>query len=222
MWGLQKAWSLWLFVLLSGVFSPVIASGQENAVSFLSINKNAPNKDTPDEQVLAMSKRISMAHDSASSNSGSQVDMVFSHTPEWLAAQPKPKQDAEWLCLSEALYFEARGETLKGQFAVAEVILNRVDNPAFPASVCKVVNQGTGRKFACQFTYTCDGIAEVIREASAYERVGKIARAMLDGAPRVLTKGATHFHTKAVAPRWAKVFTHTVSFGAHRFYRMPS
>ena len=63
---------------------------------------------------------------------------------------------------SEALYFEARGEPIKGQLAVGEVVLNRVEDPRYPNSICKVINQGTGKRFACQFTYTCDGKLETI------------------------------------------------------------
>jgi spore germination cell wall hydrolase CwlJ-like protein len=67
---------------------------------------------------------------------------------------------------------------------VAEVILNRVASTRYPNTVCGVINQGTGRKFACQFSYTCDGRAEVINEAAVYTRVGKVAKMMLAGAPR--------------------------------------
>jgi spore germination cell wall hydrolase CwlJ-like protein len=144
-----------------------------------------------------------------------------SYDVDWLAAQPAAAGGAEWQCLAEALYFEARGETVAGQFAVAEVILNRRDLSTYPATVCDVVNQGTGRRFACQFSYTCDGRADRIREPAAFERVGKIARAMLDGAPRALTEGATHFHTTAVRPRWARRFPQTARIGSHLFYRQP-
>lgn len=137
----------------------------------------------------------------------------------YLASQPSPSGDVEWQCLRTALYFEARGESLKGQFAVAEVILNRVDNPSYPHSVCGVVNQG-GRK-GCQFSFNCDGIKDVMREQGAADRAGRIARLMLDGAPRTLTDGATHFHTNAVRPRWAHRFPRTASIGAHMFYRQP-
>lgn len=136
-----------------------------------------------------------------------------------LAKMPKATGNAQWRCLAEALYFEARGETLKGQFAVAEVILNRVDMPNYPDTVCGVINQGTGRKYACQFTYTCDGIPEHIGEPRAWERVGKVARIMLDGAPRDLTKQASHYHTTAVNPRWARVYPRTARIGTHIFYR---
>lgn len=141
------------------------------------------------------------------------------YTSDWLASQPKASGGAQWRCLSEALYFEARGETVKGQFAVAEVIMNRVDSGRFPNSVCGVVNQGTGRKFACQFTYTCDGRPETIGEPKAWEQVGKVAKAMLSGAPRPLTGGATHYHTTAVKPAWARSYTRTARIGTHLFYR---
>lgn len=144
------------------------------------------------------------------------------YSAQWLATQPKANGGSEFECLAEALYFEARGETVKGQFAVAEVILNRVDSKKFPNTVCGVVNQGTGKRYACQFTYTCDGYAEVIAEPRAYERVAKVARIMLDGADRKLTNGATFYHTNAVRPRWANKFHKTTTIGVHQFYRPTS
>ncbi|WP_299832441.1 cell wall hydrolase [uncultured Roseobacter sp.] len=137
----------------------------------------------------------------------------------WVDAQPKARGGDELQCLAEALYFEARGETVKGQFAVAEVILNRVQSDRFPSSACGVINQGTGKKYQCQFTYTCDGHKEVISEPRAYERVSKVARAALDGVAPELTEGATHYHTTAVNPRWSRVYTKTAAIGVHVFYR---
>ena len=140
-------------------------------------------------------------------------------TRSWVDAQPRATGSAEWRCLSEALYFEARGETVKGQFAVAEVIKNRVNSKRFPSSFCAVINQGTGKKYQCQFTYTCDGHAEVIREPKAYQRVSKVARAMIDDRAPPVTNGATHYHTTAVRPRWSRVFKRTTRIGVHLFYR---
>jgi spore germination cell wall hydrolase CwlJ-like protein len=148
------------------------------------------------------------------------VDVEYSRN--WLESQKLKPGGPEWRCLAEALYFEARGESVKGQFAVAEVILNRVDSPEFPDTVCGVIHQGTGRKYQCQFTYTCDGHKEVIAEPRAFERVGKVAALMVKGAPRTLTDGATHYHTKAVNPRWARKFPRTTTIGVHHFYRMPT
>ena len=129
--------------------------------------------------------------------------------------------DTQWECLTEALYFEARGESDRGLFEVAEVILNRVDSAQYPNSVCGVVHQGTGQMYACQFTYTCDGISDAIRDPASWSRVGQVAQVMLDGAPRTLTEGATHYHTRAVSPSWARRFPQTAAIGAHLFYRQP-
>src|SRR6202007_1851665 len=60
-------------------------------------------------------------------------------------------------CLSQAVYYEAAREPLKGQEAVAQVVLNRVRHPAYPKSVCGVVYQGSAKLTGCQFTFTCDG-----------------------------------------------------------------
>lgn len=140
--------------------------------------------------------------------------------PVWLASQPVVTDGGrDWQCLTEALYFEARGETHHGIFAVAEVILNRVDSPRFPDDVCEVVNQGTGKKHQCQFSFTCDGRPEVVHEPGAYARMGKVAKAMLDGAPRPLTGGATFYHTTGVNPVWAARLSQTAQVGVHRFYR---
>jgi len=149
-------------------------------------------------------------------------ELEVEYSGAWLAGLSPRTGGADWRCLAEALYFEARGESVKGQFAVAEVILNRVDSPEFPDDVCAVVNQGTGAKYQCQFTYTCDGHKEVVSEPEAFELVGKVAHLMVQGAPRPLTKGATHYHTRAVNPRWARVFPRTATIGVHHFYRMPT
>ena len=139
----------------------------------------------------------------------------------FLESLPDASGGEAWRCLSEALYFEARGEELRGIFAVAEVILNRVDSANYPDTVCDVIYQGTGRLFQCQFTYSCDGRKEIISEKAAYEKVAKVARLMLDGAPRALTEGATHYHTKSVRPHWSRVYPQTTTIGYHIFYRQP-
>jgi spore germination cell wall hydrolase CwlJ-like protein len=139
--------------------------------------------------------------------------------PVWLASQPVPRGDAQFQCLAQALYFEARGESPAGQAAVAEVILNRVESGRFPNSICGVVTQASPN--GCQFSYMCDGKSDAVTDNRAWDRSARIARAMLDGAPRTLTGGATHFHTPRVAPDWSLVFTRTVAIGGHIFYRVP-
>jgi spore germination cell wall hydrolase CwlJ-like protein len=127
-----------------------------------------------------------------------------------------------WRCLTEALYFEARGESLAGQVAVAEVILNRVDDSAYPGSVCAVIRQGYDSEGPCQFSFFCDGKPEYIADREAFERAGKIAWLMLKGKPRILTGQATHFHAASVRPRWAAQMVRTAQIGDHIFYRPPT
>jgi spore germination cell wall hydrolase CwlJ-like protein len=116
-------------------------------------------------------------------------------------------------CLAQAIYFESRGEPLDGQVAVAEVVLNRVDDRAFPGTVCGVTNQG------CQFSYTCDGHSDQMRSSLARERSEKLASLMLAGRERTMSDGALYFHTRAVKPSWSRRFTRTTTIGHHLFYR---
>lgn len=143
----------------------------------------------------------------------------YGYTRASLHAMPEATGGEDWACLTEALYFEARGESIRGIFAVAEVILNRVDSARFPNDVCGVIRQGTGEKYRCQFSYTCDGRPEHYSEPRARSLVGKIARIMLDSGPRQLTGGALFYHTDGVAPYWSRVFHRTTTIGYHHFYR---
>lgn len=128
-----------------------------------------------------------------------------------------PVNGSELECLAKALYFEARGEPVAGQKAVAEVILNRRDSAQFPPTVCGVVQQSN--KHGCQFSYQCNGTSKKMREKQAYQRARQIAQAALAGEPRNLTHGATYFHTPAVSPSWSKRFVRTTQIGRHIFYR---
>jgi spore germination cell wall hydrolase CwlJ-like protein len=143
-------------------------------------------------------------------------------TDEILDAMPRADGGRQWECLTQALYFEARGETLAGQIAVAEVILNRVDDRRYPSSICGVIEQGAHRRNACQFSYMCDGRREVITERDSWEKLGKVARVMMDGRPRYLTAGATHYHATFVNPGWASRLIQTTWIGDHKFFRYPT
>lgn len=136
-----------------------------------------------------------------------------------LNALPNASGGAQWACLTEALYFEARGETFDSMSAVAEVILNRRNSNRFPSTVCSVVSQGVGGKRGCQFSYKCDGRKEVFNEPKAYLRVGKMARLMIDGVLPKLTNGALFYHNATVRPRWSRKFRQTAKVGGHIFYK---
>lgn len=125
-------------------------------------------------------------------------------------------------CLSQAVYYEARGETQRGQVAVGEVIMNRVRSPYYPKSICAVVYQGSHRATGCQFTFTCDGSLAHRPRGRAWERAQRVATALMLGYTRPVTQHATHYHTNAVDPVWSAGLVETTSIGSHVFYRLPN
>ncbi|MEO5773238.1 MAG: cell wall hydrolase [Sphingomicrobium sp.] len=122
-------------------------------------------------------------------------------------------------CLTSAIYYEAGSQDPDGQRAVAQVVLNRVRHPAFPASVCGVVYQGSTRATGCQFTFTCDG--SLLRRPSldGWARARKVAEAALAGAVYTPVGYATHYHANYVVPYWASSLAKNAVVGAHIFYR---
>jgi spore germination cell wall hydrolase CwlJ-like protein len=123
-------------------------------------------------------------------------------------------------CLAEAVYFEARGEAVRGQIAVAQVVMNRAFSGFYPNTVCGVVYQNKHRHFACQFTFACDNVADVVREPDMWDRARKIAKAMLDGQLWLPEVGkSTHYHAYWVHPSWVSEMKKMYKFGVHTFYR---
>lgn len=121
------------------------------------------------------------------------------------------------MCLAMALYYEARSEGHDGMLAVAEVVINRVIDPAFPNDVCSVVKQDKGpHRHDCQFSFYCDGKPERPREREAWEMAQHVAQEALAG--NTLGHGATHYHTRDVRPHWAEHFEFVGSVGHHIFY----
>jgi len=172
------------------------------------------------EAAEAEAARLALAGQNA--HSSTEISpTIASFNRNILDAMPPASGDKQWKCLSEALYFEARGENLWGQMAVAEVILNRVDSERFPDSVCAVIKEGSGRLNRCQFSYYCDGKAETISDFTAYGRIQKLAAMMIEGRARVLTDGATFYHADSVSPSWSTAFEQTAIIGDHIFYRYP-
>ena len=148
---------------------------------------------------------------------------------------PLAKGDHDWLklplpassfssgeqkCLSTAIYFEARGESLEGQAAVAQVILNRVRNPAYPDGICGVVYQNANLYNRCQFSFACDGASEAIVDRGAYEIAREIAMAVTGGKIFLKDIGSsTHYFATYVRPDWADAMEKMTQIGSHIFYR---
>ena len=144
--------------------------------------------------------------------------------PPLTPAQLLDLRDADYdkaeKCLAQAVYFEARAEPVRGQQAVAQVVLNRVFSPYYHKDVCSVVYQNAQRHLACQFTFACDGKPEAIRERGAWARANRIAKQALDAKvwlPEVAK--ATHYHATYVHPSWISDMKVMVKTGVHIFYR---
>ena len=122
-------------------------------------------------------------------------------------------------CLTSAVYYEAASESDDGERAVAQVVLNRVRHPAFPASVCGVVYQGAERTTGCQFTFACDGALLRVPSARGWQRARRIAAEALKGYVFKPVGVSTHYHANWVVPYWASSLDRAATIGVHIFYR---
>ena len=129
-------------------------------------------------------------------------------------------KEAQQACLARGIYFEARGEPVRGQAAVAQVILNRVKNPAYPSTICGVVYQNKKWRNRCQFSFACDGIRDKIYSTKHYKTAQYISREVTAGNVWLPEVGdSTHYHATYVRPRWARKLKKTDRIGRHIFYR---
>jgi hypothetical protein len=123
-------------------------------------------------------------------------------------------------CLANAIYFEARSEPIRGQMAVAQVVINRAFSGFYPNDVCGVVYQNAHRHLSCQFTFACDGKSKAITDRRHWAIANRIARQTLDGQVYLPEVGkSTHYHAAYVRPYWAREMRKLVRYGLHSFYR---
>lgn len=155
-------------------------------------------------------------------NDGRFIPPVASGDHDWMS-QPLPPEvftAGEQKCLATGVYFEARGESEKGQAAVAQVILNRVRNPAYPNTICGVVYQNKDWHNRCQFSFACDGIPDIILSRAKYRIAEEVALAVTAGKIFIPEVGSsTHYHATYVNPRWNKTMEEMKKIGLHIFYR---
>ena len=131
-----------------------------------------------------------------------------------------PSED-DLRCLTLAVAYEAGNQTVAGQEAVAEVVLNRTRHPAFPRSVCDVVFQGVTRGSGCQFTFACDGAIDRRLSARILAGARSVAERVADGSAAPRVAGALNYHADYVNPGWAARLDRVAQIGAHIFYRPP-
>lgn len=156
------------------------------------------------------------------------TDLLLAGVPSNLFALPNyspfelsDEQQKQRNCLAQAIYYEARNQPILGRIAVADVVLNRVADGRFPPTICRVVFQGQGRSYGCQFSFACDGSLNRAREPRAWDKAEALADVIYRGFRPPLTNFATYYHADYVDPYWAKAFDQTKVIGDHIFFRPP-
>ena len=182
--------------------------------------------------VAVMTVSTAFAQTQASTFQKPQLDELYSE-------ENRP----ELYCLAQNVYFEAKSEPLAGQYAVADVVLNRVNDTRYPNTICEVVREGPIKeswktrqhadlpdheriyhpiKNRCQFSWYCDGKADETRDSDAWRQAQIVAyKIVYDQKMRGITEGATHYHADYVSPKWAKSIQLVGSISTHIFYRWP-
>lgn len=151
--------------------------------------------------------------------------------------------DEQAMCMALNIYHESRSDNLAGQYAVADVVLNRVHDDRYPNTICEVVKQAKvkeswktkqdpelseeQRKYIpirnmCQFSWWCDGKNDDPQDETGWAQAQYVAGAILYSNKYIgITEGATHYHATYVKPRWAhdRGMNHIGRIGAHIFYR---
>ena len=132
------------------------------------------------------------------------------------------------MCMAVNIYHEAGNQSMIGQMAVGQVVLNRVEDSRFPDTVCEVVKEAVTYKnsnkpvrWKCQFTWFCDGKKDEPNfESKTWSAALENASILLSKTIVLdITEGATHYHATYVRPAWAKTKTKTTRIDRHIFYR---
>ncbi len=196
--------------------SPMLASLVTNSRADILATAYAPPepdyaRESPFDSILAEKK-----------DDGRFIPSISPEDHAW-AATPLPAavfSAAEQKCLTSGIYFEARGESVKGQAAVAQVILNRVRNPAYPNTICGVVYQNEDWRNRCQFSFACDRIPDLVLAPWHWKTAKEIAMAVTAGKIWLPEVGsATHYHATYVKPNWGPTMKRVAKIGTHIFYR---
>lgn len=229
-------WAVAALLLLIGLVAALLTMDEDStfldaipfgpahnrAVTPQAVDADAAADDIPLETlvpsaILALSPQDALARNLALPLSHASNPLAPPFVAAWLGAD----LERQTVCLANAVYYEANGEPLSGQRAVAQVVLNRLRHPRFPKSVCEVVNQGSERSTGCQFSFTCDGSLARAPNPVRWKVAMGVAAAALDGWTSAEAGQATHYHTLYVFPKWAPELLKLGILGHHIFYRLP-
>jgi len=180
-----------------------------NSAALDAINALAPGEAAP--VPLTMSKELAYARE--------DLPATTFDGPV-LNAKGKKVSDKELWCMATAIYFEARGESYRGQVAVGQVVMNRVAHKLYPDTICGVVFQNQSKRNACQFSFACDGIPEKVTDQKSWKQAQQIAADVVAGREYLPEVGyATHYHATYVRPHWAPRMKKVTKIGMHVFYQ---
>jgi len=199
-------------------FSQYAGTGTGNSLlaqnlTAIRISEDARNqRDLPDAKLVLASNITPVSPLSAPDTAAPPVRAVA-------AMQFKNASRSDSDCLTQAVYYEARGEGVDGMRAVAQVILNRVRHPAYPKTICGVVYQGAYQRTSCQFSFVCNGAMGAPVESWAWRRAKTVADAALDGYVMPAVGASTSFHTTGVKPGWGGTMDRVAQVGSHIFYQ---
>ena len=160
---------------------------------------------------------VSMVAISPMSTASAAVASVLA-PPDGLEKSVAARDDAIQ-CVAQAISYEAGHESEAGQQAVAQVIMNRLGDPAYPKTACAVVYQGSDRRTGCQFTFTCDGSLARRKPGASWPEALRIAALAIDGHLLPTVGDALNYHASYVQPYWAAHLVRVAQIGAHIFYR---
>jgi spore germination cell wall hydrolase CwlJ-like protein len=154
--------------------------------------------------------------------SGEAVRVIAAPSASQVSDVARALASEQTQCLADAMYYEARGEGLAGEKAIAEVVFNRVRSEWFPHSICSVVREEAGG--VCQFTFECDGHMRAAKEPYEWTRARVLAAAIISGVVKLNgeTEGAVAYHATYVDPDWGSHLVRTVQIGNHIFYKFAS
>jgi spore germination cell wall hydrolase CwlJ-like protein len=179
-----------------------------------------PERDRQNAQIAANMVNVASTPQPSAAVRQPLVRASLSHPAAAAPHQAGALSNARALdCLSQAVYYEARGESAEGQEAVAQVVLNRTRHAGFPKTVCGVVYQGAQAQ-GCQFSFACDGSVRGPKEMTAWRRAQAIAARALGGFVMAEVGDATHFHVVGLPTAWGEGLVRVAQIGAHSFYRL--
>jgi len=126
----------------------------------------------------------------------------------------------ELICLALNIYYEARSEPPYGQLAVGQVVMQRVESPRHPDSVCEVVYQGGEALWKCHFSWYCDSKSDIPRDKQAWQDALYMAEIVANGARIEALEGVLHYHSNEIQPPWwTASMTHISTIGNHEFWK---